>query len=378
MARFQLIKKEGKARRGILQTPHGAIQTPVFMNVATQAAIKGAVSSEDLHELGCQIALSNTYHLHVRPGDDLIRDMGGLHRFMRWDGPILTDSGGFQIFSLAKLRKIREEGVSFNSHVDGRLLFMGPEESMRIQANLGSDIAMAFDECVKIPSPRRYVEESADRTYRWLVRCKKALADYNAEASAVNPGQMLFGINQGAVFHDIRVEHMKRIAELDLPGYAIGGLAVGETHQEMYDTIEAVEEWMPADRPRYLMGVGTPGNILEAVSRGVDFFDCVMPARNGRHGHLFTKAGVINIKNEKYSRDDTPIDPTCLCPVCRRFSKAYLRHLFKAQEMLGMRLAVSHNLFFYNNMMQEIRDHLEKGTFEDYRQQYSKILDTRI
>ena len=378
MARFQLIKKEGKARRGVLQTPHGTIQTPVFMNVATQAAIKGAVSAEDLQELGCQIALSNTYHLHVRPGDDLIRDMGGLHRFMRWDGPILTDSGGFQIFSLAKLRKIREEGVSFNSHVDGRLLFMGPEESMRIQANLGSDIAMAFDECVKIPSPRRYVEESADRTYRWLVRCKKALAEYNAEASAVNPGQMLFGINQGAVFHDIRVEHMKRIAELDLPGYAIGGLAVGETHQEMYDTIEAVEEWMPADRPRYLMGVGTPGNILEAVSRGVDFFDCVMPARNGRHGHLFTKAGVINIKNEKYSRDDTPIDPTCSCPVCRRFSKAYLRHLFKAQEMLGMRLAVSHNLFFYNNMMQEIRDHLDKGTFEEYRQHYSKILDKRI
>ena len=378
MARFQLIKKEGKARRGVLQTPHGTIQTPVFMNVATQAAIKGAVSAEDLQELGCQIALSNTYHLHVRPGDDLIRDMGGLHRFMRWDGPILTDSGGFQIFSLAKLRKIREEGVSFNSHVDGRLLFMGPEESMRIQANLGSDIAMAFDECVKIPSPRRYVEESADRTYRWLVRCKKALAEYNAEASAVNPGQMLFGINQGAVFHDIRVEHMKRIAELDLPGYAIGGLAVGETHQEMYDTIEAVEEWMPADRPRYLMGVGTPGNILEAVSRGVDFFDCVMPARNGRHGHLFTKAGVINIKNEKYSRDDTPIDPTCSCPVCRRFSKAYLRHLFKAQEMLGMRLAVLHNLFFYNNMMQEIRDHLDKGTFEEYRQHYSKILDTRI
>ena len=378
MARFQLIKKEGKARRGVLQTPHGTIQTPVFMNVATQAAIKGAVSAEDLQELGCQIALSNTYHLHVRPGDDLIRDMGGLHRFMRWDGPILTDSGGFQIFSLAKLRKIREEGVSFNSHVDGRLLFMGPEESMRIQANLGSDIAMAFDECVKIPSPRRYVEESADRTYRWLVRCKKALAEYNAEASAVNPGQMLFGINQGAVFHDIRVEHMKRIAELDLPGYAIGGLAVGETHQETYDTLEAVEEWMPADRPRYLMGVGTPGNILEAVSRGVDFFDCVMPARNGRHGHLFTKAGVINIKNEKYSRDDTPIDPTCSCPVCRRFSKAYLRHLFKAQEMLGMRLAVSHNLFFYNNMMQEIRDHLDKGTFEEYRQHYSKILDTRI
>ena len=378
MTRFQLIKKEGKARRGVLQTPHGVVQTPFFMNVATQAAIKGAVSTEDLRNLGCQIALSNTYHLHVRPGDDLIRDMGGLHRFMRWDGPILTDSGGFQIFSLAKLRKIREEGVSFNSHVDGRLLFMGPEESMRIQANLGSDIAMAFDECVKIPSPRKYVEESADRTYRWLVRCKKALAEYNAEATAVNPGQMLFGINQGAVFHDIRVDHMKRIAELDLPGYAIGGLAVGETHQEMYDTIEAVEEWMPADRPRYLMGVGTPGNILEAVSRGVDFFDCVMPARNGRHGHLFTKAGVINIKNEKYARDESPVDPMCSCPVCQRYSKAYLRHLFKAQEMLGLRLAVSHNLFFYNNMMQEIRDHLEEGTFESYRRQYSKILDTRI
>ena len=378
MPRFQLIKKEGKARRGLLRTPHGDIQTPVFMNVATQAAIKGAVSTEDLRDLGCQIALSNTYHLHVRPGDDLIRDLGGLHRFMRWEGPILTDSGGFQIFSLAKLRKIREEGVSFNSHVDGRLLFMGPEESMRIQANLGSDIAMAFDECVKIPSPRKYVEESADRTYRWLVRCKKALAEYNAEATAVNPGQMLFGINQGAVFQDIRVNHMKQIAELDLPGYAIGGLAVGETHQEMYDTIEAVEEWMPADRPRYLMGVGTPGNILEAVSRGVDFFDCVMPARNGRHGHLFTKAGVINIKNEKYARDDTPIDPTCSCPVCRIYSKAYLRHLFKAQEMLGMRLAVSHNLFFYNNMMQEIREHLEEGTFEAYRRHYSKNLDTRI
>lgn len=378
MAHFQLIKKEGKARRGVLQTPHGLIQTPVFMNVATQAAIKGAVSTEDLQELRCQIALSNTYHLHVRPGDELIRDLGGLHRFMRWDGPILTDSGGFQIFSLAKLRKIREEGVSFNSHVDGRLLFMGPEESMRIQSNLGSDIAMAFDECVKIPSPRKYVEESADRTYRWLLRCKTALAEYNSEDRAVNPGQMLFGINQGAVFKDIRIAHMKRIAELDLPGYAIGGLAVGETHQEMYDTIEAVEEWMPADKPRYLMGVGTPGNILESVSRGVDFFDCVMPARNGRHGHLFTKAGILNIKNEKYARDDTPVDPLCSCPVCRRYSKAYLRHLFKAQEMLGMRLAVSHNLFFYNNMMQEIRDHIEEGTFEAYRQQYSKILDARI
>ena len=375
---YQLLKTEDKARRGVFHTVHGDFQTPCFMNVATAGAIKGALSARDLETVNCQVMLCNTYHLHVRPGDELIRDLGGLHRFMRWDGPILTDSGGFQIFSLAKLRKIREEGVSFNSHVDGRLLFMGPEESMRIQSNLGSDIAMAFDECVKIPSPRKYVEESADRTYRWLLRCKTALAKYNSEDHTVNPGQMLFGINQGAVFKDIRIAHMKRIAELDLPGYAIGGLAVGETHQEMYDTIEAVEEWMPADKPRYLMGVGTPGNILESVSRGVDFFDCVMPARNGRHGHLFTKAGILNIKNEKYARDDTPVDPLCSCPVCRRYSKAYLRHLFKAQEMLGMRLAVSHNLFFYNNMMQEIRDHIEEGTFEAYRQQYSKILDARI
>ncbi len=378
MGNFQLIGQENRARRGSFSTPHGVIQTPVFMNVATQAAIKGAVSTEDLYRLECQIALSNTYHLHVRPGDDLIHDLGGLHRFMCWDKPILTDSGGFQIFSLAKLRKIREEGVAFNSHVDGRLLFMGPEESMKIQANLGSDIAMAFDECVKIPSPRKYVQESADRTYRWLLRCKTAWQQNCEDEHAVNPGQMLFGINQGAVFHDIRREHMKRIAELDLPGYAIGGLAVGESHQEMYDTIEAVEEWMPKDRPRYLMGVGTPGNIIEAVARGVDFFDCVMPARNGRHGHLFTKKGIINIKNEKYLRDETPIDPECRCPVCSRYSKAYLRHLFKAQEMLAMRLAVSHNLFFYNHMMEEIRQHLELGTFESYRSQYSGILDKRI
>ena len=378
MGPFQLISTEGHARRGCLETAHGQIQTPVFMNVATQAAIKGAVSTEDLHDLDCQIALSNTYHLHVRPGDDLIRDMGGLHRFMQWDRPILTDSGGFQIFSLAKLRKIKEEGVSFNSHVDGRLLFMGPEESMRIQANLGSDIALAFDECVKIPSPRRYVEESADRTYRWLVRCKAAWMEYRSEENAVNPGQMLFGINQGAVFHDIRIEHMKRIAELDLPGYAIGGLAVGESHQEMYDTIEAVEAYMPADKPRYLMGVGTPGNIIEGVARGVDFFDCVMPARNGRHGHLFTKKGILNIKNEKYARDELPIDPECSCPVCRRYSRAYVRHLFKAQEMLAMRLAVSHNLFFYNHMMREIRDHLDRGDFEVYRQKNAKLFDTRI
>ena len=378
MALFQLLHTENHARRGYLKTPHGVIQTPVFMNVATQATIKGAVSTEDLVNLQCQIALSNTYHLHVRPGDELIRDLGGLHRFMQWNRPILTDSGGFQIFSLAKLRKIREEGVSFNSHIDGKLLFMGPEESIRIQANLGSDIAMAFDECVKIPSPRKYVEDSADRTYRWLVRCKAAWERYSQEENAINPGQLLFGINQGAVFHDIRINHMKRISDLNLPGYAIGGLAVGETHQEMYDTIEAVEEYMPKDRPRYLMGVGTPGNILEGVARGIDFFDCVMPARNGRHGHFFTKAGILNIKNEKYTRDEGPIDPECSCPACRNYSRAYLRHLFKAQEMLGLRLAVSHNLFFYNSLMQDIRNHLDQGTFEDYRKAYSKTLDTRI
>lgn len=378
MPRFKLISKEGRARRGCFQTAHGQIQTPVFMNVATQAAIKGAVSCVDLADLKCQIALSNTYHLHVRPGDHLIRELGGLHKFMRWDKPILTDSGGFQIFSLAKLRKIREEGVSFNSHVDGRLLFMGPEESMKIQANLGSDIAMAFDECVKIPSPRKYVQDSADRTYRWLIRCKTAWEQSIQEENAVNPGQLLFGINQGAVFHDIRIDHMKRISELDLPGYAIGGLAVGETHQEMYDTIEAVEEWMPGDRPRYLMGVGTPGNIIESVARGVDFFDCVMPARNGRHGHLFTMSGILNIKNEKYASDDTPIDPSCTCPVCQHFSRAYLRHLFKSQEMLGLRLAVSHNLYFYNSLMEKIRENLEQGSFNEFRQSYSKVLDTRI
>lgn len=378
MGQFTLLGREGRARRGQLSTPHGLIQTPVFMNVATQAAIKGGLSADDLSKLECQVALSNTYHLHVRPGDELIRELGGLHRFMSWNRPILTDSGGFQIFSLAKLRKIKEEGVTFNSHVDGRLLFMGPEESMRIQANLGSDIAMAFDECVKIPAPRKYVETSAERTVRWLIRCKAAWLENSSREIAVNPGQMLFGINQGAVFQDIRVQHMKRIADLELPGYAIGGLAVGETHQEMYDTIEAVEEWMPTDKPRYLMGVGTPGNILESVARGVDFFDCVMPARNGRHGHCFTKNGIINIKNEKYMRDDDPIDPLCSCPVCKKYSKAYLRHLFKSQEMLGMRLAVSHNLYFYNNLMKEIRTELEKGTFESYRKKYSVILDRRI
>lgn len=375
---FKLKKQEGRARRGEFETPHGTVQTPVFMNVGTAAAIKGALSAADLKTIGCQVELSNTYHLHLRPGDELVRDMGGLHKFMTWDGPILTDSGGFQIFSLASLRKISEDGVKFNSHIDGRHIFMGPEESMRIQANLGSDIAMAFDECIKIPSPREYVEKSCERTYRWLIRCKAAIGEYNSREDAVNPGQMLFGINQGAVFTDIRIEHMKKIAELDLPGYAIGGLAVGETHQEMYDTIQAVEEHMPKDKPRYLMGVGTPGNIIEGVARGVDFFDCVMPARNGRHGHLFTWNGIINIKNEKYMRDELPIDSECDCPVCKRYSKAYIRHLFKANEMLAMRFAVMHNLYFYNKLTERIRESLETEGFEQFRGKYSKMLDTRI
>lgn len=375
---YKLKKQEGNARRGELETPHGTVQTPVFMNVGTAAAIKGALSAADLKIIGCQVELSNTYHLHLRPGDELVRDMGGLHKFMTWDRPILTDSGGFQIFSLASLRKISEEGVKFNSHIDGRHIFMGPEESMRIQANLGSDIAMAFDECIKIPSPREYVEKSCDRTYRWLVRCKAALGDYNSREDAVNPGQMLFGINQGATFADVRIEHMKKIAELELPGYAIGGLAVGETHQEMYDTIQAVEEYMPKDKPRYLMGVGTPGNIIEGVARGVDFFDCVMPARNGRHGHLFTWNGIINIKNEKYMRDEQPIDPECDCPVCKRYSRAYVRHLFKANEMLAMRFAVMHNLYFYNKLMEKIRMSLDNDNFEQFRSKYTKMLDTRI
>lgn len=375
---YKLKKQEGNARRGELETPHGTVQTPVFMNVGTAAAIKGALSAADLKTIGCQVELSNTYHLHLRPGDELVRDMGGLHKFMTWDGPILTDSGGFQIFSLASLRKISEEGVKFNSHIDGRHIFMGPEESMRIQANLGSDIAMAFDECIKIPSPREYVEKSCDRTYRWLVRCKATLSEYNSREDAVNPGQMLFGINQGATFEDVRIEHMKKIAELDLPGYAIGGLAVGETHQEMYDTIQAVEEYMPKDKPRYLMGVGTPGNIIEGVARGVDFFDCVMPARNGRHGHLFTWNGIINIKNEKYLRDEQPIDSECDCPVCKRYSRAYVRHLFKANEMLAMRFAVMHNLYFYNKLMEKIRMSLDNDNFEQFRSKYTKMLDTRI
>ena len=375
---FRVLKTEGHARRGEFICPHGAVQTPVFMNVGTQGAIKGGVSAPELKELGCQIELSNTYHLHVRPGDELIKRRGGLHSFMNWDGPVLTDSGGFQIFSLADLRKIREEGVSFNSHVDGRKIFMGPEESMRIQSNLGSDVAMAFDECVKIPSPYEYVDESCDRTYRWLCRCKEELERLNSTGDAVNPGQVLFGINQGATFTDLRIRHMKQIAELDLAGYAIGGLAVGESHREMYDTIEAVEEFMPADKPRYLMGVGTPSNIIEGVYRGVDFFDCVMPSRNGRHGHLFTWDGVINIINAKYAEDDGPIDENCTCPVCRSFSRAYIRHLFKAEEILAMRLGAVHNLFFYNSLMTRIRTALDEGTFSNFRRQYSEKLDKRI
>ncbi|MBR5490641.1 MAG: tRNA guanosine(34) transglycosylase Tgt [Oscillospiraceae bacterium] len=375
---FKLIKTEGKARRGEFTTPHGVIQTPVFMNVGTQAAIKGGLSAEDLELIGCQVELSNTYHLHVRPGDELIKDMGGLHKFMTWEKPILTDSGGFQVFSLAVLRKIGEEGVYFNSHLDGKKIFMGPEESMRIQANLGSDIAMAFDECIKIPSPYEYVKASCDRTYRWLERCKTALTQYNSESDAINPGQVLFGINQGTTFHDLRRDHMLKIAELDLPGYAIGGLAVGETHAEMYDTIESVEEFMPKDKPRYLMGVGTPSNIIEAVYRGVDFFDCVMPSRNGRHGHLFTWNGVMNMNNKKYERDTLPIDPNCDCPVCRRFSRSYIRHLLKAQEPLALRLMVMHNLYFYNELMQKIRDALDAGEFTAFRNHYSELLAKRI
>lgn len=375
---FKVLAKEGHARRGEFSCPHGTVQTPVFMNVGTAAAIKGGISAPELIDLGCQIELSNTYHLHVRPGDDLIKRCGGLHKFMNWERPILTDSGGFQVFSLAVLRKISEEGVQFNSHVDGKRIFMGPEESMQIQANLGSDIAMAFDECIEIPSPYEYVEKSCERTYRWLCRCKEEHLRQNGLEDAVNPGQMLFGINQGATFADLRIKHMKQIAELDLDGYAIGGLAVGETHQEMYDTIEAVEEYMPADKPRYLMGVGTPSNIIEGVYRGVDFFDCVMPTRNGRHGHFFTWDGVINMNNAKYAEDLRPIDEHCDCPVCRNFSRAYVRHLFKAEEVLALRFGAIHNLYFYNSLMERIRAELDNGTFSDFRNKYSELLARRI
>ena len=375
---FKVIKTEGHARRGEFCCPHGTAQTPVFMNVGTQGVIKGGIAATELKELGCQIELSNTYHLHVRPGDEMIKRRGGLHKFMNWTGPILTDSGGFQIFSLAELRKIKEEGVSFNSHVDGRKIFMGPEESMRIQSNLGSDIAMAFDECVKIPSPYDYVDKSCERTLRWLIRCKTELDRVNALPDVVNPGQVLFGINQGATFPDLRVRHMKQIAELDLEGYAIGGLAVGESHREMYDTIEVIEEHMPKDKPRYLMGVGTPSNIIEGVYRGVDFFDCVMPARDGRHGHFFTWDGIMNIGNAKYAEDDGPIDSQCDCPVCRNYSRAYVRHLFKAGEILGLRFGVIHNLYFYNKLMERIRFELDKGTFSEFREHFSENLGKRI
>ncbi len=375
---FKLLKTEGAARRGEFTCAHGTVQTPVFMNVGTQAAIKGALSAEDLENIGCQVELSNTYHLHLRPGDEVVKKCGGLHKFMTWDKPILTDSGGFQVFSLSSLRKIKEEGVTFASHIDGHKIFMGPEESMQIQSNLGSDICMAFDECIENPAPRKYVLDSVDRTYRWLVRCKAENARLNALPDTVNPQQMLWGINQGGTYSDIRIDHMKRIAELDLPGYAIGGLAVGETAEEMYDIIEAVEPHMPTDKPRYLMGVGTPTNIIEAVARGVDFFDCVMPARNARHARLFTWEGAINLKNAKYQLDMQPIDPQCDCPVCRRYTRAYIRHLFVADEMLAMRLAVMHNLYFYNKLMEKIRYHLDNGTFEAFRCEFSEKLSRRI
>ena len=374
---FELLKTEGHARRGVFTCAHGTVQTPVFMNVGTQGAIKGALSAADLENIGCQVELSNTYHLHLRPGDRLVHDMGGLHKFMTWNKPILTDSGGFQVFSLASLRKIKEEGVYFASHIDGHKIFMGPEESMQIQSNLGSDICMAFDECVENPSPYKYVEESIGRTYRWLVRCKAENARLNQLEDTVNPQQMLWGINQGGTYTDLRIRHMQQIAELDLPGYAIGGLAVGESTEVMYDIIEALDPYMPHDKTRYLMGVGTPSNIIEGVARGVDFFDCVMPARNARHAKLFTWSGTINLKNAKYERDERPIDAECDCPVCRRYSRAYLRHLFKAEEMLAMRLSVMHNLYFYNKLAERIRDALDEGSFESFRRTYSVRLAQR-
>lgn len=375
---FKLIKTDNKARRGEFSTVHGTIQTPVFMNVGTCAAIKGAVSSMDLKEIGCQVELSNTYHLHLRPGDRVVHELGGLHRMMNWDRPILTDSGGFQVFSLAQLRRIEEEGVYFASHIDGRRIFMGPEESMRIQSNLASTIAMAFDECIENPSPYDYVRRSTERTARWLVRCKKEMEHLNTLEHTINKKQMLFGINQGSTYDDIRKEHMQQIAQLNLDGYAIGGLAVGESNDEMYHIIEQVEPYMPKNKPRYLMGVGTPVNIIEAVWRGVDFFDCVMPSRNARHGHIFTHEGIINIMNAKYELDMNPIEEGCGCPACRNYSRAYIRHLFKAKEMLAQRLCVLHNLYFYNNLMQEIRDALDNGHFSQFRAENIEKLGRRI
>ena len=375
---YQLLKQEGAARRGTFTTVHGTVQTPAFMNVATSAAIKGGISSYDLGDLKCQVELCNTYHLHIRPGDDVIRQLGGLHRFTGWDRPILTDSGGFQVFSLATLRRIEEEGVTFASHVDGRRIFMGPEESMGIQSNLASTIAMAFDECIENPAPRAYVQASVARTARWLHRCKAEMERLNALPDTLNPHQLLFGINQGGTYGDIRVDHMEEIAQLDLDGYAIGGLAVGEPPEVMYDIIEAVEPHMPKDKPRYLMGVGTPVNILEAVARGVDLFDCVMPSRNARHGHLFTWQGILNIQNNRYERDGGPIDAACGCPTCQRHSRAYVRHLMRAKEMLGMRLAVMHNLWFYNTLMEQIRDALDAGEYESFRRRWTPVLGKRI
>ena len=371
---FKVLKTEGRARRGEFTCAHGTVQTPVFMNVGTQGAIKGGLDAFDLKEIGCQVELSNTYHLHLRPGDEVVKQMGGLHKFMRWDGPMLTDSGGFQVFSLSGLRKIKEEGVTFASHLDGHKIFMGPEESMRIQSNLGSDIAMAFDECVENPATYEYAKASCERTLRWLERCKTEHDRLNALPDCVNPQQMLFGINQGATFPDLRVWHMKETAKIECDGYAIGGLAVGESTEVMYEIIDAVEPHMPEDKPRYLMGVGTPSNIIEAVARGVDFFDCVMPARNARHGKLFTWSGTLNMKNEKHKLDERPIDPECDCPVCRNFSRAYVRHLFTAGEMLGMRLAVMHNLYFYNELTRRIREALDNGTFAAFRAEYSEKL----
>ncbi len=373
---YQIIRTEGRAKRAQLETVHGTIQTPVFMNVGTVAAIKGAVSTEDLEKIGTQVVLSNTYHLHVRPGDKIVRQMGGLHRFMSWERPILTDSGGFQVFSLASLRRIKEEGVYFHSHIDGRKIFMGPEESMQIQSNLASTIAMAFDECPSSMADRKYVEESVSRTARWLERCRAELDRLNGLDDTINPKQLLFGINQGAVYADIRIEHAKRISDIPCEGYAIGGLAVGESHEEMYHIIEETVPYLPQDKPTYLMGVGTPANILEAVERGVDFFDCVYPTRNGRHGHLYTNRGKINLFNARYETDAGPIEEGCGCPACTRYSRAYVRHLLKAKEMLGMRLCVLHNLYFYNTMMKEIRDALETGTFAAYKKQKLEGMQT--
>lgn len=367
MYKYTILKTEGRAKRAQFETVHGTVQTPVFMNVGTVAAIKGAVSSLDLKEIGCQIELSNTYHLHVRPGDEVVRDLGGLHKFMNWDRPILTDSGGFQVFSLASLRKIKEEGVYFNSHVDGRKIFMGPEQSMQIQSNLASTIAMAFDECPSSLAERAYVQASVDRTTRWLVRCKTEIERLNSLPDTINKEQLLFGINQGAVFPDIRIEHAKRISELDLPGYSIGGLAVGEPNEVMYGILDEVVPYLPQNKPTYLMGVGTPKDILEGVERGVDFFDCVYPSRNGRHGHLYTNRGTVRLLNAQYEKDSSPIEEGCQCPACRNYSKAYIRHLLKAKEMLGMRLCVLHNLYFYNTLMQEIRDSIDNGTFASYK-----------